>query len=40
VIENTGFALRDASWPTTAAPTPDELSILRRFVDTSGELAG
>jgi glutaconate CoA-transferase, subunit B len=39
VVRNTGFPLRMASWPRTAAPTSEELSLLRRFVDPSGELS-
>jgi glutaconate CoA-transferase, subunit B len=39
VVRNTGFPLRLASWPRTDAPTSEELSLLRRFVDPSGELS-
>jgi glutaconate CoA-transferase subunit B len=39
VIRSTGFALREASWPRTAPPTQEELSLLRECVDTSGELS-
>jgi glutaconate CoA-transferase subunit B len=40
VVENTGFPLRmTTAWPTTALPTVEELSLLRRFVDPTGELS-
>jgi glutaconate CoA-transferase, subunit B len=40
VVDRTGFALPTAPpWPVTAAPTADELDVLRRVVDPTGELA-
>jgi glutaconate CoA-transferase, subunit B len=39
VVRNTGFPLHAASWPRTDAPTSEELTMLGRFVDPSGELS-